>query len=65
MRPRPWQPAQNPSPLEERIMRRIRRAKLFIFLRQQRHRIFDASFQEELAACYAESAEGHPPISRG
>jgi hypothetical protein len=65
MRPRPWQPPQDLSPLEERIMRRIRRirrAKLFIFLRQQRHRIFDAAFQEELAACYPASAEGHPPI---
>jgi transposase len=63
MRPRPWQPPQEVSPLEEQILRRIRRAKLFVYLRQQRHRIFDAAFQEELAACYPQSAEGHPPIA--
>jgi Transposase domain (DUF772) len=62
MRPRPWQPPQDVSAVEAQIIRRIRRAKLFIFLRQQRHRIFDAAFQEELAACYPDSAEGHPPI---
>jgi hypothetical protein len=62
MRPQPWQPPHDLSPQEERILRRIRRAKLFIFLRQQRHHIFDAAFQEELAACYADSAEGQPPI---
>src|SRR5437763_5506991 len=62
MRPRPWQPPQDLSPVEAQILRRIRRAKLFIFLRQQRHLIFDAAFQEELAACYPDSAEGHPPL---
>ena len=63
MRPRPWQPPQEVSPLEASIIRRIRRAKLFVFLRLQRHVIFDAAFQEELAACYPDSAEGHPPIA--
>jgi len=62
MRPRPWQPPHELAPQEEQIVRRIKRAKLFIFLRQQRHRIFDAAFQEELAACYRDSTEGQPPI---
>src|SRR5579883_1704699 len=62
MRPRPWQPPHELAPQEEQIVRRIKRAKLFIFLRRQRHRIFDAAFQEELAACYTDSAEGQPPV---
>ncbi len=62
MRPCPWQPPHALAPQEEQIVRRIKRAKLFIFLRQQRHLIFDSAFQEELAGCYADSAEGQPPI---
>lgn len=44
-------------------MRRVRRAKLFVFLRGQRHRIFDVTFQAELATMYADRAKGHPPVS--
>jgi hypothetical protein len=33
-------------------VRRIRRAKLFVFLRQYRHILFDEPFQEELANLY-------------
>jgi hypothetical protein len=62
MRPCPWQPPHALAPREEQIVRRIERAKLFIFLRQQRHLIFDSAFQEERAGCYADSAEGQPPI---
>jgi hypothetical protein len=63
MRPAPWQPAEALSSAEETIVRRIRRAKLFIFLRRQRHLIFDAAFQEELATLFAASAQGQPPVS--
>jgi hypothetical protein len=62
MQPRLWQPPQDLTPVEEQIISRIRRAKLFVFLRQQRHLIFDAAFQAELAASYGPSAEGHPPL---
>jgi len=48
---------------EEQIVRRVRRAKLFVFLRQQRHLVFDAPFQEELATMYADVAKGHPPVA--
>lgn len=44
-------------------MKRIRRAKLFTFLRKVRHELFDEAFQEELAKLYAAQAKGHPPVS--
>jgi transposase len=52
MRPAPWQPAEDLSPTEQAVLRRIRRAKLFVFLRTQRHVLFDRAFQEELATLY-------------
>jgi hypothetical protein len=63
MRPAIWQPPLVLSPAEQIIVRRVRRAKLFVFLRQERHRILDGPFQEELATMYADLAKGQPPIS--
>ena len=48
MRPELWQPPVECSPAEQKIITRIRRAKLFVFLRQYRHEIFDQVFQAEL-----------------
>ncbi len=62
MRPPLWQPPVDPSAAEQAILNRIRRAKLFVFLRHQRHHLFSASFQEELAATYQASPYGQPPI---
>src|SRR5690349_12588069 len=62
MRPALWQPAVALSPAEQTIVRRVRRAKLFVFLRQQRHQIVDAAFQEELATMYPDLAKGQPPV---
>ncbi len=62
MRPSSWQPPVEPSAAEEAILKRIRRAKLFVFLRQHRHELFDEAFQEELAGLYQDSALGQPPI---
>ena len=62
MRPQPWQPPVEPSAAEQAVLRRIKRAKLFVFLRQQRHVLFDAAFQDELAAIYQDSPLGQPPI---
>src|SRR5262245_37165560 len=62
MRPRLWEPPVDSSPAEARILQRIRRAKLFVFLRQQRHRLFSAEFQAELAGYYAASPFGQPPV---
>jgi hypothetical protein len=62
MRPSLWQPPIELSSAEQSIVKRIRRARLFVFLRQQRSRIFDAAFQSELAAVYKDSPVGYPPI---
>jgi hypothetical protein len=63
MRPAIWQPPIALSPAEQTIVGRVRRAKLFVFLREQRHVILDVAFQEELATMYADLAKGHPPVS--
>src|SRR5947199_6426324 len=63
MRPSFWQPPVDPSADEQAIIKRIRRAKLFVFLRQHRHELFDEAFQEELAQLYEDSPLGQPPIA--
>jgi hypothetical protein len=62
MRPASWHPAVPLSPAEQAIIKRIRRAKLFIFLRAWRHELFSEAFQAELATLYQDSSLGHPPI---
>lgn len=62
MRPRPWNPPVELSAAEARIIRRIRRGKLFTFLREHRHELLDASMQAELAGMYKEGATGQPPV---
>lgn len=62
MRPEPWQPPIELSPTEQSIVKRIKRAKLFTFLREWRHELLDESFQKELSKLYAEEAKGHPPV---
>ena len=62
MRPQIWNPPIELSPIEQKIVKLIKRAKLFVFLREIRHLLFDEAFQEELATMYAEVAKGHPPV---
>ena len=62
MRPSLWQPPIQPSAAEEAILKRIRRAKLFVFLRHHRHALFSEPFQHELAALYKDAPQGHPPV---
>src|SRR6266571_1841993 len=62
MRPSSWQPPVEPSAAEEAILKRIRRAKLFVFLRQHRHELFDEAFQAELAGVYVDASQGQPPV---
>ena len=38
------------------------RAKLFVFLREHRHELFNEEFQAELAETYVDSAKGQPPV---
>src|SRR5215470_11531297 len=62
MRPPLWQPSVALSPLEQTIIKRIKRAKLFMFLRQHRHTLFDVAFQDELATISKDAPQGQPPI---
>src|SRR6266498_1139082 len=62
MRPPVWQPSVDLSPIEQTIVKRVKRAKLFVFLRQYRHALFDPAFQEELATIYKDAPQGQPPI---
>jgi Transposase domain (DUF772) len=63
MQPCQWQPPVALSEQEQQIVERIRRAKLFVFLRRHRHTLFDESFQRELANLYQPSKRGHPPVA--
>ena len=57
-----WRPPVKPSPAEQAVIKAVRRAKLFVFLRQHRHELFDEQFQAELAETYADSPKGQPPV---
>jgi hypothetical protein len=46
MRPQLWQPPVALSAVEASIVQRVHRAKLFVFLREQRHVLFSVAFQE-------------------
>ncbi len=63
MRPPLWHPPIELSPLENKVVSRIRRAKLFVFLRQVRREIFDDEFQMELATLFKDSSMGKCPVS--
>ena len=62
MRPVVWRPPVEPSAAELAVMKAVRRAKLFVFLRQHRHELFDERFQAELAETYVDSPKGQPPV---
>ena len=62
MRPVMWRPPAVPSPAEQAVIKAVRRAKLFVFLRRHRHELFDEQFQAELAQAYADSPKGQPPV---
>jgi hypothetical protein len=52
VRPGVWQPPVACSRLEREVIKRIKRAKLFIWLREHRHELFDEGLQAELAGMY-------------
>lgn len=62
MQPPLWHPPVELSNTEQAIVNRIKRAKLFIFLRQVRHQLFDDEFQTELAKIFDDNPKGQPPI---
>jgi hypothetical protein len=51
-----------PSRLEQAVMQRIKRAKLFVWLREHRHELLDEAFQAELATMYDQRPLGQPPV---
>lgn len=63
MRPEPWNPPIELSNKEQKIVKLIKRAKLFVFLREIRHLLFDEAFQQQLSQMYAEADQGHPPVA--
>ncbi len=62
VRPVVWWPPAEPSPAEQAVIKAVRRAKLFVFLRLHRHELFDERFQAELAEAYVDSPKGQPPV---
>lgn len=62
MRPGMWSPPVEPSAAEQSVIKAVRRAKLFVFLRQYRHELFTEEFQAELAEAYVDSPKGQPPV---
>jgi hypothetical protein len=62
MRPAIWHPSVELTEAEQAIDRRLRKGKLFAFLRRERHRLFSDAFQEELGTIFRDSAFGQPPI---
>jgi Transposase domain (DUF772) len=63
MQPEMWNPPVELSQQEEQIVKKIRKAKLFVFLREQRHELFNEAFQQELATLYRQAERGQPPIA--
>ena len=62
MRPTNWCPPIELSSAEEKVVKRIKRAKLFTFLRHNRHQLFDDTFQAELARLFKDSSVGQAPV---
>ena len=62
VRPVVWRPPAEPSAAELAVIKAVRRAKLFVFLRLHRHELFDEQFQAELAQAYVDSPKGQPPV---
>jgi hypothetical protein len=58
MRPVVWRPPAVPSVAEQAVIKAVRRAKLFVFLRLHRHELFDEEFQAGLAGAYADRRKG-------
>jgi transposase len=57
-----WQPPVACSRLEQEVIKRVKRARLFVWLREHRHELFDEDFQGELAGMYQDRPVGQPPV---
>lgn len=63
MRPPQWTPPIELSKAEQKVAQRIRKAKLFVFVRHVRHELFNAEFQQELTHIFKGSTVGKCPVA--
>jgi len=63
MQPAMWKTPVALTQQEEHIVNKIRKVKLFVFLRHHRHELFDEAFQEELTSLYRKETHGQPPVA--
>ena len=57
-----WKPTVEVSAREQRLLKLAGKSrKLFVFLREHRHELFDDGFQEELEAMYRQTGQGQSP----
>ena len=58
-----WKPSLTYTAQEKFLLKRMKRTKkLFAFLRNHRHEIFDDAFQDELASMYRDTGAGKDPV---
>lgn len=57
-----WSPPVESSKAEALILKHCAKRKLFIFLRQHRHELFDEDIQDKLIAAYGERRRGEEPV---
>jgi hypothetical protein len=57
-----WSPEVELSEEEHWLLSHCKKAKLFVFLRQHRHRLFTDDFQRELAGMYSDRKAGKAPV---
>ena len=59
-----WNPSRVYSFQEKALLKRLKRTrKLFAFLRNHRHELFDDAFQAELETMYRDTGAGKPPVA--
>ena len=57
-----WSPEVDLSARERRLLKLAGKSrKLFVFLREHRHELFDDAFQDELASMYRRTSQGQAP----
>ena len=61
-----WNPPMALSPAEQKIAARTRKTrKFFVFLREHRHELLDADFQDTLVQSYRTEPGGQAPVEAG
>src|SRR5881296_3785590 len=61
-----WTPPIELTPEEQQIAARTRKTrKFFVFLRERRHELLDADFQNTLAKSYSPEPTGKAPVEVG